>query len=143
MFFVVSTGRCGSKSIANLLSQSSECLCLHEAKPRLIAEATQYLYGELTHEEAVTLLQGTRGAVKEGKVYGESSHKLSLLIPAIRHAFPEAKGVPLIPDGRAPVASMYARRRPSHRPRVSWPNPSFLDCDWERGDSIQFATESR
>lgn len=110
MFFVVSTGRCGSKSIANLLNQSSECVCVHEAKPRLIAEATRYLYGELSHEEAVALLHETRAPVRDGKVYGESNHKLSLLIPAIRDAFPEAKFVWLIRDARDTVASMYARR---------------------------------
>jgi hypothetical protein len=109
MFFVVSTGRCGSKSIADLLNASPDCVCVHELEPRLISEATAYLYGDLRHEEAVTLLRSTRPSTRNGKQFGESNHKLSYLIPAINAAFPDAKFVWLVRDGRRTVESMYKR----------------------------------
>lgn len=109
MFFVVSTGRCGSKSIARFLSKSPDCVCVHEAEPKLIAEATRYLYGSFDHSRLAEILRSTRSPMLDGKQYGESNHKLSFLIPALREVFPQAKFVWLIRDGRDTVASMYGR----------------------------------
>lgn len=109
MFFVVSTGRSGTQTLAELLDRSPDCVCPHEPEPRLLMEAMQYLYGKLPHDEAVALLRRTRPTIQTDKQYGESHHHLSLMIPALHDAFPQAKFVWLIRDGRKMVASLYAR----------------------------------
>lgn len=107
-FFVLNSGRAGSKTIAKLLSQSPACRCLHEPEPRLVAEATQYRYGELAHEDAVDLLRRTRSEDRD-VLRGETNNKLALLVPALREAFPGARYVWLVRDGRDTVASMVQR----------------------------------
>lgn len=110
MFFIVGTGRNGSTSIAELLSQSSDCICLHEPKPKLISEATNYLYDQSSHDDLKQLLLQTRPTTLEGKQYGESNHKLSTIIPVLQDTFPDAKFIWLIRDGRDVVASFYGRK---------------------------------
>lgn len=109
MFFVLNTGRCGSMSIQDFLNQSQDCHCVHEPDPRLIAEATQYAYGDYDHYKMVELLRTSRPTMVEGKQYGESNLKLSFVFPALNEAFPDAKYIWLLRDGRKTVASMYAR----------------------------------
>ncbi|MBC7814993.1 MAG: hypothetical protein H7175_27795 [Burkholderiales bacterium] len=122
MFFIVSTGRSGTETIAELLSRSPDCVCLHEPEPRLIAEATQYLYGEMPHAAMIDLLRQSRPPTLDGKEYGESAYKLTFVMPALREAFPDAKLVWLIRDGRAVVESFYTPRRYYHplRHNVDW-----------------------
>ena len=109
MFFILSTGRSGSQTIASFISNSTKCVCLHEPEPRLIKEATQFIYGNFSEESLVNLLRSTRCSIKDGLPYGESNHKLSLVISALHKSFPEAKYVWITRDGRNAVASMYAR----------------------------------
>lgn len=116
MFFVVGTGRCGTTSIAELISQAPNCKCIHELKPQLIREAVQYLYEELSEEELSRLLLSTRPQMIDGKTFGESNHQLGLIIPVLQKVYPDAKFVWLIRDGRDTVASMYARNWYAGRP---------------------------
>lgn len=109
MFFVVSTGYSGTTSIAELLRRSPDCVCPHEPEPRLIAEATQYAYGKYPHAQMVDLLRQTRPETVDGKIYGESSNKLSHVIPALHEAFPKAKFVWLIRDARSVLMTHMAR----------------------------------
>ncbi len=136
LFFVVSTGRSGSQTIAELLDRSPDAVCLHEPEPRLLFEITAYLYGELPHAELVDLLRETRPTVQTGGHYGESHHRLSWVIPVLHEAFPAAKFIWLLRDGRATVASLYARRTYTGR-RFS---PDRLGQRWEttrvRGDRL-------
>ena len=108
MFFVLTTGRSGSKSIANYLSSSNDIMCLHEPNPILIEEAPQYLYKNYSHEKLVQLLRKTRKPIVNGLQYGESNQKLSFIIPAIVEAFPECKFIWLVRDGREVVNSAYS-----------------------------------
>lgn len=107
MFFVVSTGRSGTTSLAHLLDGSPDCICRHEPPPEWNEESTRYLYGDLPRAELVNRLQQTLSPTVEGKHYGEVSLKLSTMIPALHEAFPQAKFVWLIRDGRDFVASAY------------------------------------
>ncbi len=105
MFFVVSTGRSGSRTVAEVLAQSPSCECRHEPFPQLIAEAPRFLYGELAQGDLVRLLRETRSPTVDGKIYGESSNKLSLIIPALVEAFPGSQFLWLVRDGRDFVCS--------------------------------------
>lgn len=108
MFFALSTGRAGSRTLAAILSQSATCTCLHEPHPQLIEESARYRYGELETKELVRLLRASRREA-EDRVYGETSNRLALVVPVLREAFPEARYVWLVRDGRDVVSSAVQR----------------------------------
>lgn len=111
LFFVVTTGRSGSQSIAYELSQSPTCICLHEPEPVLIKEATMYQYGLLSDEQMRFIVLSTRSPKLKGKIYGESNQKLASLIPVLADAFPDSRFIWLIRDGREVVASTHFARQ--------------------------------
>lgn len=109
MFFVLNTGRAGSKTIAQTLSQAPDCLCLHEPEPRLIEESVRYRYADLPLDDVVDLLRRTRPTPNDAEVRGESNNRLALVVPALTEAFPIAKYLWLVRDGRNVVASAMQR----------------------------------
>lgn len=109
MFFILSTGRCGSTSIEDFLNQSPDCHCVHEPEPQLISEATLYAYRQYDHDKLVEQLKSSRPCLVGGKQYGESHPKLSFVFPALNEAFPTAKYIWLLRDGRDTVSSFHAR----------------------------------
>lgn len=109
MFFILSTGRCGSTSIEDFLNQAPDCHCVHEPDPQLISEATLYAYGKYDHHKLIEQLKSSRPASVDGKQYGESHPKLSFVFPALNEAFPTAKYIWLLRDGRDTVSSFLAR----------------------------------
>lgn len=117
MFFILTTGRSGSTSIAKYVSTFPGFLCLHEPEPILIKEANLYLYGKYVHSEMVELLRASRASHIEGREYGESNQKLSFIIPALREAFPSGKFIWLARDGRNVVNSIFA---------LGWYDPELL-----------------
>lgn len=124
MFFVVTTGRSGSQTIARVLSQSPDCICLHEPEPVLVQEATLYEYGLLADPWLKAILLSTRPRMIHDKVYGESNQKLASLIPLLAQIFPEAQFIWLVRDGRDVVASTYYAR--------GWYQPT-AELDLDRG----------
>ena len=109
MFFVLNPGRSGSKTIAEVLSQSGNCTCLHEPFPQLIKEAPQYVYHQIEENKLLKTLKSSRPQDQPDNIYGESNHKLSLIIPLLMKAFPEAQYVWLLRDGRDFVSSTLQR----------------------------------
>jgi glycosyltransferase involved in cell wall biosynthesis len=110
IFFVLSTGRSGTKTIAESLSGLPDCLCLHEPAPQLILESSAYRYGRLEDERLRQFLLQTRQPVVNGKVYGESNQTLSLIVPVLAKSFPTAKFIWLIRNGLDVVSSIFARQ---------------------------------
>ncbi|MEO0494864.1 MAG: hypothetical protein AAF081_15755, partial [Actinomycetota bacterium] len=124
MFFVLSTGRAGSRTISNVVSQSPDALCVHEPVPYLIEECAAWRYGELATEDLVAMLRETRPRQIDGRQYGESANRLSLAVPALAEAFPDARFVWLQRDGREVVASGHQR---------GWYDAEVVaDTPWER-----------
>jgi hypothetical protein len=109
MFFVLSSGRSGSQTIATALDQFSNCVCLHHPKPELVLEATEVYYGDRPVEDVERMLRETRHSTVDGKIYGEVNLQLALLVPSLRRLYPDAKYIWLLRDGRDAVASMYYR----------------------------------
>jgi glycosyltransferase involved in cell wall biosynthesis/Tfp pilus assembly protein PilF len=108
-FFILSTGRSGTTSISRYFSAHAACECLHEPDPRLIHESSAYRYGEFDHNRLVEILRDTRFVLDPSSIYGESNQTLSLIIPALNSAFPDAKYVWLIRSGLDVVASAVGR----------------------------------
>ncbi len=110
MFFIVSTGRSGSRGIAHLLSAIHGCTCLHEPAPQLIEETSRYRYGEISAAQIAQILRATRPPRLNGERYGESNQTLSLIIPVLAETFPNAQFIWLIRNGLDMVASGYSKQ---------------------------------
>lgn len=108
-FFVLSSGRSGSRTSARTLDGYRNCTCLHHPEPELVEEATQYFYGELPGERIVDVLRRTRPIGPANDVYGEVNLQHTLIVPLVLEVFPDARFVWLTRDGRDVVASMYYR----------------------------------
>ena len=109
-FFVVSTGRSGSTTIARTLSTHPEVVCLHEPRVQLIKLSTEWTHGARSREVLRAELDAMYDvSVCPTLVYGESDQNISLLLEPILDRLPRAKVVWLIRDGRDVVASSYAK----------------------------------
>ncbi|MFT5202296.1 MAG: hypothetical protein ACI9C1_001684 [Candidatus Aldehydirespiratoraceae bacterium] len=120
MFFVLSTGRAGSRTIANVLSQSPGLVCTHEPVPRLVEETALWRYGELATDDYAEMLRESRPAEVEGRRYGESANRLSLGVPVIADVFPSSQFVWLVRDGREVVSSGFQRGWFDHAADTVW-----------------------
>lgn len=115
MFFVVTTGRSGSQTMAHVLSQHPLCHCLHEPHLLLTKLATERCHGQIDDTELRQLLFNQyypyemfphrRGL----KLYGESDQKLSYVIPILAELGAMVRFIWLIRDGRDVVASTFSR----------------------------------
>jgi len=110
LFFIASSGRSGSTSIAHLLNQHKSITCLHETKKQLVRIDTEYIHQEKSKENIINELNSiynTASFIPNNGVYGESDHKLSNLIELINEVSPECKFIWLIRNGKDVVASTH------------------------------------
>ena len=108
--FVVGAGRCGTRSVSDLLSGVPGCRVVHERQPQLLDEVTAFLEGGRSSEAMVELLRTTRAPFADGeRLSGEANQRLSYVLPALVDAFPDLRLVWLIRDGRDAVTSMHHR----------------------------------
>lgn len=146
--FILSTGRSGTTSIANMLSAVPGVVIVHERRPKLLEEAVAYRRGTLGHSALVDLLRSSRDPASLGATLlaGESNQRLSFVLPALAEAFPTARYVLLQRDGREVVDSVHHRwwyhpreawlRHPSLRAwastRFEGPDFGLADSEWRR-----------
>jgi hypothetical protein len=109
MFFVVSTGRSGTMTISDLLSQHPLCECLHEPQRIVVRLATERSYDQLDDNELRFYLKKLFPPQFGIRCYGVSDQKLSYLIPLLAGNDGKAKFIWLIRDGRNVVASYFTR----------------------------------
>ena len=104
-FFILTTGRSGSTTIAKALSVIHNVDAVHEPPPELILESSGYRYGTTAPEEIQRLLRETRGPRARRSIYVESNQTLSLIVPEIVKVFAEARFIWLLRNGLDVVAS--------------------------------------
>lgn len=111
LFFIVSTGRAGSKSIAAILSQHPEITCRHEPNGQLIRLSTEYIHKVKSYEQVKEEIKKMYIDMNTmiNKYYGESDQKSSNLIEILAELFPNAKFIWLIRNGIDSVNSMFSR----------------------------------
>ena len=110
MYFILSTGRSGSLTISQVLSQIDGCVCLHEPSPELILESSAYRYGNISSKKIKEILMDTRKPFINDSIYCESNQTLSLIIPILAEAFPKAGFIWLIRNGLDMIASAYQKQ---------------------------------
>jgi hypothetical protein len=109
-FFIVSSGRSGTAMLHKALSTAPDLEMHHEYMVQITQPlgVKRYL-GLIGEEECRRTLHQTHGAAihySQKAQWGDSSNKLSWLIPDLATLFPEARFVHLVRDGRK-VASSY------------------------------------
>lgn len=112
MFFVVTTGRSGSMTIARVLNQHPLVHCVHEPRPILIKLATEYCHHEITEDELRAYLFRPQVIFPHRvglKLYGESDHKLSYLIPLLTEIGTSTRFIWLVRNGKDVVSSIMGR----------------------------------
>lgn len=109
-FFVVSSGRSGTAMLHKALSASPGVEMHHEYMVHIVQPlAVRRAMGLVDGAEAKRLLAETHAAAirySDKEHWGNSSNKLSWLIPELAELLPRAKFVHLVRDGRK-VASSY------------------------------------
>ena len=112
-FFVVSSGRSGTAMLHKALSAEPGVEMHHEYMVQIAQPlAVRRYLGLVDFTEAVKILSQTHGAAvgySEAGHWGDSSNKLSWLIPELAEALPSARFVHLVRDGRK-VAGSYFRK---------------------------------
>lgn len=111
IFFILTTGRSGSTSIAKALNQHPDITCQHEPRQQLIRLSTEYAHGEKSREMVMAELHDIfiKSATFAPGFYGESDQKYFNLVPLLHELMPHAKFIWLVRDGRDVVASAFAR----------------------------------
>lgn len=112
-FFVVSSGRSGTAMLHKALSSAGDIEMHHEYMVHIVQKlgVSRYM-GLIDSREAMRVLAGTHAAAVHytpAAHWGDSSNKLSWLIPELAALLPEAKFVHLVRDGRK-VAGSYFRK---------------------------------
>src|SRR5215831_2282000 len=97
--FIVSSGRSGTAMLSKALSQSPDVTIEHEYMVHIVQPLGVRRYqGLASAQEAAATLAATYGAAihySETKLWGDSSNKLSWLIPDLIAAFPDARFIHL------------------------------------------------
>ena len=137
MFFVLSTGRSGSETIAKLLSQHPKLSCSHESRNQLIRLSTAYENGEISYESTLSeldMLYNWADVYTKGMLVGESHQKLSNLVKPLAELFPKAKFLWLIRDAKKVIASCTKR---------GWYSPDYVYHHTYRGANSEGWNEHR
>lgn len=112
-FFIVSSGRSGTAMMERLFGAFPQVDMHHEYMVHHVQPAgVKFAMGLIGLDEAVSVLRETHAAAVHysgAALWGDSSNKLSWLIPALDKLFPNARFVHLARDGRK-VASSYLHK---------------------------------
>ena len=109
--FVLSTGRTGTQTLAHLLALSPAIDAYHEPSPVLVAEATDArheIYSNIRKYERIFI--SAKGLAlfrskRRGKIYAETSARLTFFAPVIATVLPKAKFIHIHRDPAAIVRS--------------------------------------
>lgn len=112
-FFIVSSGRSGTAMLHKVLSAAGDIEMHHEYMVHIVQKmgVSRYM-GLVDSAEAMRVLAETHAAAirySEAAHWGDSSNKLSWLIPELAALLPEAKFVHLVRDGRKVVGSYFRK----------------------------------
>jgi len=111
LFFILSTGRCGSTSIAEMLTQHPDVTCAHEPNLQLVRLSTAFANRKIEREDMKCILEVmyANSSIFPPGYYGESDQKLSNLAEVLAELFPQAKFIWLIRNATDTVNSMFSR----------------------------------
>lgn len=110
-FFIVSSGRSGTQLIEKLMKSFEDVEMHHEYLCEYIQPlAVKYYLGITTEKDAIKEIEKLHASsvfFSKKRYWGDSSNKLSWLIPVLSKVFPDSKFIHLVRDGRKVVSSFY------------------------------------
>jgi hypothetical protein len=110
-FFIVSSGRSGTAMLHKALSSAGDIEVHHEYIVHVVQPlAVRRYMGLVDSAEAMAVLASTHVAAtrySDAAHWGDSSNKLSWLIPELAQLMPKARFVHLVRDGRKVAASYF------------------------------------
>jgi len=111
IIFVLSTGRSGSKAIANSFDKHPEAIGYHDTFPHIYVWALDYLYQRRSEEKIEHDLRLLYNAadMSLGRVHCQSDQKLAPLVPVLARLFPAAKFIWLVRSADGFLGSSYPR----------------------------------
>jgi hypothetical protein len=97
-FFCLSTGRCGTKTLAHLLGTASNARVYHHPRPYLVEETLAAYQGDLNRSEIFwQAREGViRDAWKDELIFGETDHNMTAFAQAIAEDIGKAKFIVLV-----------------------------------------------
>jgi len=112
-FYVLGAGRSGTTTLAKLLSQNPEIDCRHESLKQLFQITQRLLHSKISnieaHEKIKFLIHDSEIARSAAPIRGESSQRLSCIVPLLSEITPQAKFIAAIRSAENAVSSMYSR----------------------------------
>ncbi len=114
--FIVSTGRTGTKFFAEFFNLFPHILALHEPKPDFLKVAVKYAQNKIDFNKAVKIIERNRRIFYKDikrqncNIYIESNNRFFSLLKPLKKAFPEAKIIYIVRDGRNYVSSGMSRQ---------------------------------
>lgn len=142
-FFCLSTGRCGTKTLARLLNTASNARVYHHPRPYLVKETLAAYRGEIDRNRVFWRARGgvIRDAWKDGLIFGETDHNMTAFAAAIDEEIEEAKFIVLVRNPwdfvRSGMRRQYYRGHPwdEGRLRPDRQHPDF--ATWEGMTSFE------
>jgi len=113
--FIISTGRTGTKFLADLLNTFENIYSVHEPIPDFLGLGIKYAKKEISLEKAIQIIEQNRRHLfkdairKKSKIYIESNNRLFSLIKPINNLFKKNKIIHIVRDGRDFVRSCMSR----------------------------------
>ena len=110
LVFVVGSGRCGTKMIKSLLAGTGIEARHEYVRNAYQREAALYYMGKLSFREMTERLVDIykpAAYYSQSPIFLDSSHKLSWCIDVLAKAFPKAKFIHLVRDGRKVTSSFF------------------------------------
>ncbi len=113
VFFIISTGRTGTKFLASLFNQFEHVIAFHEPRPHFLKLGNDFAAGKISSQKAMNKIErGRRITLKELKrqdpkikVYVEANNRLFSLIPVLLTNFKGCKIIHIVRDGRDVIRS--------------------------------------
>lgn len=149
LYFIISTGRTGTRSLAKFLNHFSVNYALHEPLPNLLNEGNDYARGLIDNEKIKKKFVAARQfhfkkALANPKVqnYIESNNRLYSFIDQLRELYNEVKFIHVVRDGRDVVRSglsrkFYTKHDTAYRIRADYfPDDPFYER-WEYLDQFE------
>ena len=119
-FFVLSTGRSGTQTLAHLLDAAQNAKVWHHPEPNMIME-TLYAYQDRI-DEIGCFWRGRSHIIcqawEKGLIHGETDHNMTPFAPAIAEDIPNARFLVLVRDPREFIRS--GMRRGYYRSGGAW-----------------------
>ncbi|WP_262691441.1 sulfotransferase family protein [Kordiimonas aestuarii] len=109
--FIVGCGRSGTQALGRLFDSYGNVTMHHEYMVHHVQPlGVEYWHGRVGRDEVMASLRSLYGAAisfSETPVWGDCSNKLSWFVDILAGAFPEARFIHLVRDGRKAVSSLY------------------------------------